>query len=341
MGRVRCEIGHIAAHGKGSIGVKAELLFENEPYRVVRTDCNEIASITVVHFEPWRHSHSHIEASPFGDINQDNFIVKKGMNALFVQTRRNDWYQSDGILDALNCIRANRRTNEIFVTYGTSMGGHAAASFSGVLNADFFLCASAQVSLCPLFMDQVFDRRWQESHNSFQYDNILDGSCRAKNGLVCFDSMLQLDQVHAERTLRETDAFGLDCPGTWHFAAKLLQREVGIMNLILEIARTIQKKHDLQDYLTALKASLAASFAARFLSADGEGKVRLSQEFGMAAIQKEIHLNALVRAFDLGPSPEFASILVASEKRLTNPSQKEFVTRMLLKKGYENFVSSN
>ncbi|MEE9387267.1 MAG: hypothetical protein V3U96_01540 [Paracoccaceae bacterium] len=100
-----------------------EQLFENEHYRAVRTDCNESSDITVINFEPWRHSRSANETLPFENVKQDNFINQKGMNAIFLQTRRNDWYQSDGILDAIDSIVKDRRRKEVFVNYGTSMGG--------------------------------------------------------------------------------------------------------------------------------------------------------------------------------------------------------------------------
>jgi hypothetical protein len=316
--------------------VKPELLFENEPYRVVRTDCSPGSDLTIICFDPWKHSRAPRDAAEFDDVAQDNFVVRKGMNAVFVQTRRNDWYQGDGILDALTGVLEKRRANEVFIAYGTSMGGHAAASFADALEADFFFSASAQVSLCPAFMGQIFDRRWHDSHEIFRYDNILDGACHSRRGLVCYDSAQHHDRVHAERMLRETDADRLDCPGTWHFAARLVQREIGVMNLLQEIAETIRRGDALDGCLNRVKGVVANSFAARFMDAGGAEKGRIFREFGIARLQKEIHLNSLVRAFDLDPCHEIASILQQTQMHLADTGQKDFVQRMLVRNGYED-----
>ncbi len=313
-----------------------ELLFENEPYRVVRTDSASDCDLTIICFDPWKHHRSPLDAAEFEGVTQDNFVVRKGMNAVFVQTRRNDWYQSDGILDALKAVLANRRANEVFIAYGTSMGGHAAASFADVLDADFFFSASAQVSLCPAFMGQIFDRRWHDSHDIFRYDNILDGACQSRRGLVCYDAAQHHDRVHAERMLRETAADRLDCPGTWHFAAQLVQREIGVMELLKEIAETVRRGGAIDDCLSRVKHVVANSFAARFMDVSGAEKGRIFQEFGVAHMLKEIHLNCLVRAFDLDPCQEIAAILQQTEPHLTDTRQRDFVQRMLVRNGYED-----
>ncbi len=313
-------------------------LFENESYRVLRCDAAPETRLSVVCFEPWMHARSAREPGPFQDIGQDNFVTRKGMNAIFVQTRRNDWYQGDGIHDALDAVAARRRAGEILISYGTSMGGHAAASFSAHLQADYFFSASAQVSLCPTFMNQILDRRWHESHAAFRYDNILDRACRDQSGLVCYDTAQLHDRIHAERMVRDTAARGLDCPGTWHFAAALVQRELGVMTLLRDIAASLRDSGDAQGPLARLEEVLAGSFAARFLAADGAGMEGLVAEAGLDRVARDIHLNALVRAFELDPTRELAGILCALEAQLEQASQKAFVTRMLLRKGYDDLA---
>ncbi|MEE9387268.1 MAG: hypothetical protein V3U96_01545 [Paracoccaceae bacterium] len=158
-------------------------------------------------------------------------------------------------------------------------------------------------------MEQIGDRRWHDSHEHFRYDNILNGDCAAQKGVVCFDALQPHDQIHAQRMLRETKGLCFECPGTWHFAAKLLQKEIGIMGFLKNIAEIIKQGQDVDRYVSDVKNNVGACFAVRFLNASGEGKIQLLEEFGLDILQQDIHLNALARAFGLEPSKELAAII--------------------------------
>lgn len=315
------------------------VVYENENYRVLRFEPAEPTTDTVVYFQYLSAALHHAEPRDFEPVKPDNFVTMNRMNGLFVQTRRNDWFQNEGILDLLRFVAAAKRPGEIYVAYGSSMGGHAAVSFSDLIDADFFLAISPQVSIAPSFMDEIGDTRWRENGRSFVHDFVLEGRCAGRRGLVAYDARHPLDLVHTDRILGRTSALALDCPGTWHHSGKLLNRMFGIMTLIRRMMALLRSGGDMAAFVASLRAEIDADPAARFVRSGAAGRIALLAAHGAVKFGLDIEFEALRREFLRDPSPEAALVLHVIAKEAKAVPVRRNAAETLRRNGYPRLAA--
>ena len=95
-----------------------------------------------------------------------NFLHSRGIDAIHVIARENDWYQYAEMADAMAAVNAATRAYGRVVTYGSSMGAYAAIRLAGLAGAHVALSLSPQFSVDPAVVP--FEYRWEEPGQRFR-----------------------------------------------------------------------------------------------------------------------------------------------------------------------------
>ncbi len=142
------------------------------------------------------------------------FLQSRGISAIHVMGRREDWYQYAEMGDALHAVRLAVSGAERVMTYGSSMGGYAAVRFADRVGADAVLACSPQYSIDP--RKNVIDNRWSQDANRIAWRPEIDGTivCAARPVLV-FDPNGP-DGWHAERISADVPITAIRLPYTGH-----------------------------------------------------------------------------------------------------------------------------
>lgn len=109
----------------------------------------------VVTFDSFTDSRT-LERLGFGEA----FFHSRGIDAIHVIARDNDWYQYPEMEAAMHQLRAVTSDYSRVVTYGSSMGGYAAIRLAGLAGAQCALAMSPQYSIDPAIVQ--FERRWEQ-----------------------------------------------------------------------------------------------------------------------------------------------------------------------------------
>lgn len=161
--------------------------------------------ISIVTFEARNKYIDALDPSPFEGGYGRGIFAQLGLNEFLVKRSRNHWYQTEEIEQVIDIIKERAKGTTV-ITYGGSMGGMAAISFSTKLGAKTF------IALSPLYDiaadGEVNDGRWGEEERllDFKYNHIRSGQCQNAQGYVfyCPDT---IDVEHAlgiERMTRGT-----------------------------------------------------------------------------------------------------------------------------------------
>jgi pimeloyl-ACP methyl ester carboxylesterase len=115
----------------------------------------------VVTFDSWTDIRS-FDRPGFGE----HFLASRGIDAIHVIARENDWYQYPEMLEAMAAVHEATRAYRRVVTYGSSMGAYAALRLAGVAGAHCALAMSPQFSINPAVAP--FEYRWESAAKRFQ-----------------------------------------------------------------------------------------------------------------------------------------------------------------------------
>ncbi|KRE02262.1 hypothetical protein ASE63_07835 [Bosea sp. Root381] len=158
-----------------------------EPVELYRSDALLVrhvpsgdTSVGVVTFDSFT-DYQKLDRPGFGQA----FLAERGVGAVHVISRENDWYQYDEMAEAAAAIRSAMQAYDRVATYGSSMGGYAAFRFAGLLGADAFIALSPQVTIDPSVVP--FERRWLDDAKrlNFIWDHLApEPGCR---GYVFYD----------------------------------------------------------------------------------------------------------------------------------------------------------
>ena len=96
----------------------------------------------------------------------EDFFRSRGIDAVHVISRENDWYQYEEMEAAMATVRAATAPYDRVVTYGSSMGGYAAIRLAGLAGAHCALAMSPQFSIDPSIAQ--FEGRWHERSERFR-----------------------------------------------------------------------------------------------------------------------------------------------------------------------------
>ena len=232
-------------------------------YRVVINQKNE-SNIFIITFDHWNKVRNQKERSNFLEIEKNCHITKKGLNRIYIQTSENDWYQRDGVEEAINYIKNFKKEN-IYISYGGSMAGYAAIEFSSELNVDFFLSLSPQFSIEEKYLSSINDKRWMEDRLHLQDNGYTIKSNNNKGinlnskGIVFYDPHFELDRRHSESIKTNTQAFLIKSYGTHHHSGVAVNHLLNIVDLLKEIGGAIRKKEDIKPLLEKITNTIEES----------------------------------------------------------------------------------
>ncbi len=126
-----------------------------------RTGCD--SSYCVVTFDSFTDRRT-LDREGFGE----TFFASRGVNAIHVLSRDNDWYLLPDIELALAAAAKAARPFERVSAYGSSMGAYAAIRLGGLAGATTAIALSPQFSLDPRLVP--FEDRWDPDARRLDYE---------------------------------------------------------------------------------------------------------------------------------------------------------------------------
>lgn len=307
------------------------ILFENEEYRIARVEPPSLAKAAVVTWMALRSDASATVDSPFPPSKDEDFVSRAGLVSLRVAARRNDWYQRpghDAVLAVLGDLKAEF---DVVITYGASMGGHAAIAFAPLIGADCAVAFSPQASLSDDYMTGIGDPRWAESRAGFVHERIRDGDCRAVSGLIAFDPDNPLDNAHAQTILHHSAMLPLRFRGAWHRVGTLTNATYGCGRLLSEVAEALLRGAPLASVADTASRALQDSLAGQLVAGDDDTRRALLDACAWKIDPGKVDFNAILEAARRDRSPvllDFARRLVKSDK------QRRRLARLLIDTGH-------
>jgi len=295
-----------------------EKTFKN--YRVL-IDAPNDSEVFVITFDNFRSTLSLDQKGVFEEPVSKCFVTSKGLNRIYLQTQKNDWYQRDGITEALEYIRSIKG-ERIYITYGNSMGGFAAVEYAAEVNAEYFVALSPQCTINNEFMAYIGDSRWSSVRDYLMPEcNLSNRTLAGRNfkqlGVVLCDPDFQADYAHAHAIVEHTKAELITCRGAWHHTGLVLNQELGIMTFISRVAKRIVKSKDLAELVERTRFKIHTGFAHSFMNKPDARKLIAFLKYNDPnSFLARIKLEAIVNSFKLNPSRELALLLLLLKKSL-------------------------
>src|ERR1700730_15225227 len=120
------------------------------------------SSLCVVTFDAFTDRRT-LDRAGFGE----NFLDSRGVNAVHVLSRVNDWYLFPDIELALDAVAKATASFDKVSAYGSSMGAYAALRFGGLAGARTAIALSPQFSIDPRLVP--FENRWDPDARRLDY----------------------------------------------------------------------------------------------------------------------------------------------------------------------------
>ncbi len=155
-----------------------------------------------------------------------HFFQTRGIDAIHVISRDNDWYQHPELREALDAVRAVARGYRRVVAYGSSMGAYAALRFGAWAGADCAVALSPQYSIDPKVVR--FERRW--AADSVRFRAVWEGMAgfaTPGEAYVLYDPT-DHDRKHIALLERESRFIKVRLPGAGHPVTGFLM-ELGLL----------------------------------------------------------------------------------------------------------------
>jgi len=273
-----------------------KIIKRNKNYRAIQLFPEKESNVFVLTFDHYRPSYDGVKPRPFRTVGMNNYITKIGYNNIHIQSKRNDWYQLPDFSEVTSEISSVKKPGDIYISYGTSMGAFAAASFSEALDTDFFLSVSPQASLSEKFMKSLGDNRWSENSSIFRDDCLLDGGCRERKGIISVDPSFKTDLSHAKAVADVTESSILRCWGSWHNSGIVLNKTYKIKNIITDIVRMIEEDGKIADLCEKIQQVINSGYAYRFMVASDERRLELITQEGIETFLDNVDQTAFRRS---------------------------------------------
>ncbi len=212
---------------EGGVAPQARVLtlFESHRYRV-RLNRVSDEPFCVVVFDPGGDPSPSWGRTFWGE----DFFARRGLNAIGITARLNDYYAQHEIVEVLRTVRAATRGMQL-VGYGPSMGGH------GVVNHAEALGLIRVAAIAPIFSprpeETAFDRRFLHLpvDREFPLAQVDRRRSRAR-GYIMFDPLMREERGHAERIIRHHDLQPVCVPLSGHGPLQMLV-ETGLLEDIV------------------------------------------------------------------------------------------------------------
>ena len=175
----------------------------------------------VITFDNYGIGHG-FERQGFGEA----FLEARGITAIHVMGRREDWYQYAEMPEVSAAVRHAVAPFSRIMTYGSSMGGYAALRFADAMGANAALAMSPQYSLDP--EAGVTDRRWSQDTNRIGWRPELRGPIHCDFKPVVVYDPVGPDGWHGRRVAQDLPIDAIRLPHTAHPVTTYLG-EVGLL----------------------------------------------------------------------------------------------------------------
>gem|GEM_PF-4415465 len=215
------------ANGKRGSGIELEVM---EIYR--SNDIKVVASlgfnknVVVVTFDSYTNVR-HLDRTGFAQ----EFLHKRGIDALHFISRDNDWYQLADFMEAVEAARRLTTGYKKVIAYGQSMGGYAAIRFGRLVGAEQALALSPQYSIDPKTVP--FEDRWRveaKRIRKFPLERHPPAGF-TKTTWICFDPY-ERDKVHADLYEAHTELRRILTPNSGHPCTGFLS-EIGLLSSLV------------------------------------------------------------------------------------------------------------
>lgn len=182
------------------------------------------------------------------------FLHDKGLSAIHVMGRREDWYQYPDMMDAIAAVRDHLAGAERVITYGSSMGGYAALRFADPLGANAALALSPQYSINP---DKApFETRWLQDARRIEWrpehEPALPKNARA---VVAYDPTT-VDRQHIDLIAAEAEIERIPVRYSGHPSGRVVADAHLLAPLLIDILNGVEQ---LSHYRHAVRASRSQS----------------------------------------------------------------------------------
>lgn len=142
----------------------------------------------------------------------EQYFAPRGIDAVHVVSRANDWYQYAELPAALAAIATVAGGYGQVVAYGSSMGGYAALAFGGRCGADAAIALSPQFSLDPRVVP--FERRWLADARRIRFRRAPVAPIARQ--YVLYDPRDPADQRHFGLIAARSPTIGVAIPYSGH-----------------------------------------------------------------------------------------------------------------------------
>lgn len=165
----------------------------------------------------------------------EEMLRAEGIPAIHFISKWNHWHRTplvrEGVGVALDYLGAWRGP---IVTYGSSMGGHAAAAYAGAFGAQRAIMLAPQYSIRP--EETPHERRWaaQAEKIDFGDDDLLDLAGQAELVVIC--DMRSADAAHARLFARSERCRIINTPFCGHTPGRTLANGRMIKGAVLTLA---------------------------------------------------------------------------------------------------------
>jgi hypothetical protein len=317
-----------------------DIAHEDENYRVVVARSPQESAVSLVKFDHWTGVQDPVVPVPFADVRPWNLATKIGYNLIHVQTRRNDWYQLEGIDDALNAVRALKRDGDFFLSYGGSMGGYAAVAFADDVAADLFLAVSPQASISRAYMMEINDNRWRNCWPQFTRDRVIGQPRKACRGVVIFDPDHKTDAAHAHAVARHADTHLLVFPGSWHSPIAAARNGMGGWRIFADwLIHAARNQHDVADACADLQALIDRTLLARFAKAPTDVRMAMIAQEGVETIRAQVSIEYVCNVVSATPDAAEAFIIYQLAAGSRDRDGVTYAARALQKWGFADYAS--
>lgn len=275
-----------------------DFVFDNDSYRVVYIRPEIESDIFIVTFDHWSKDKDPISPSNYkGFPNKSTFISRSGYNHIALQTSRNDWYQTEGVNEALDVVKKITKKSTMIGTIGSSMAGFAAVNFSHTLKADFFISFSPQASLKTDFMTEINDMRWSESSAIFNESKILNGCCKNVPGILFSDPLNHADYKHALEIKNMTKARLIDCYGAGHPVGNYVNDEIKIHEILKMVVSCFKGKSGLDKAFFKIKELIYSTYTHKYMSATEDSRFNLICKEHCVDLTNKINIDIILREY--------------------------------------------
>lgn len=185
----------------------------------------------------------------------ESFFAKRGIPAVYFVARRNDWYQSKEVWEAIKTLENFNLWDkyQYITTYGLSMGAYGALLFSKAVRANRVIAVAPQYSIDSRVVP--FETRWLEDREriTFQYDDMADGLIQDGEVIVFYDRFFDFDKRHVDMISAHRPLEKFLVNFSTHTVARALN-DMGIFSQIMErlFNRQLNKK-EFSDWIRAAR----------------------------------------------------------------------------------------